>query len=299
MMRDMLEIKHLKTLQALADTGSVSAAAESLHLTQSALSHQIRQLEQQLGFRLFQRKSTPLVFTPAGHILLNTAREVLPRLQQAEAMLRGLATGEQGRLYVGVECHTCFEWLMPVARAFQQAWPGVDLDIIPSLTQSALTLLGERKCDLVITSDPVPTPAVVHEELFRYEQMLVVPPGHRLSRQNRITPDDLRAETLICYPVSEERLDIFRNFLIPAGVRPAALRFSELTLMMLSLVESGRGVCVLPRWLLETVAEYAHLPRLRLGEDGLWSRLYAAMPRDQAALPPVRDFIARIRAERG
>lgn len=295
----MIEIKHLRTLQALAETGSVSAAAEKLHLTQSALSHQIKQLEQQLGFRLFQRKSNPLTFTPAGQILLNTAREVLPRLQQAEAMLRGLATGEQGRLYVGVECHTCFEWLMPVVRDFQQVWPGVDLDIIPSLTQSALTLLGENKCDLVITSDPVPTPAVVFEELFRYEQVLVLNAGHPLTERPWITPEDLRDQTLICYPVAEERLDVFRNFLTPAGVRPAALRFSELTLMMLSLVDSGRGVCVLPRWLLETVPEYDHLPRRRLGEDGLWSRLYAAMPQQQAQLPPVRDFIQRIRAARG
>lgn len=294
----MIEIKHLRTLQTLAETGSVSAAADKLHLTQSALSHQLKQLEQHLGFKLFQRKSNPLVFTPAGQILLNTAREVLPRIQQAEAMLRGLARGEQGRLYVGVECHTCFEWLMPVVRDFQQAWPGVDLDIIPSLTRSALSLLGENKCDLVITSDPVPTPAIIFEELFRYEQVLVLPPGHPLTARAWIEPDDLREQTLICYPVAEERLDIFRNFLTPAGVRPAALRFSELTLMMLSLVDSGRGVCVLPRWLLETVPEYAHLPCRRLGEDGLWSRLYAAADQHQAQLPPVRDFIQRIRNAR-
>jgi len=294
----MIEIKHLRTLQALAETGSVSAAADKLHLTQSALSHQIKQLEQQLGCKLFQRKSSPIRFTPAGDILLKAARDILPRLYQAEATLRGLASGEQGRLFVGVECHTCFEWLMPVVRDFQQVWPGVDLDIIPSLTRSALSLLGENKCDLVITSDPVPTPAVIFEELFRYEQVLVLPPGHPLTTRSWIKPDDLREQTLICYPVAEERLEIFRSFLTPAGIRPAALRFSELTLMMLSLVDSGRGVCVLPRWLLETVPEYAHLPRRRLGEDGLWSRLYAAMGADQAQLPPVSDFIQRIRTAR-
>lgn len=291
----MLELKHLRTLLTLAETGSVSRAAEQLHLTQSALSHQLRQLEAQLGTLLFVRKSTPLCFTPAGQILLNAARDILPRLTQAEAALKGLLSGEQGRLFVGVECHTCFEWLLPVVRRFQKAWPGVDLDILPSFSASALTLLQEHKCDLVITSDPIPHPRHIFEKLFQYEQVLIVPPGHRLASQPFITPDALTEETLICYPVEESRLDIFRRFLHPAGRRPRALRFSELTLMMLQLVDSGRGVCVLPRWLLDTQPEFDHLCRIRLGEEGLWSSLYAATDQAQHTLPHVQDFIDQIR----
>ncbi len=295
----MLELKHLRTLQALAETGSVSAAAEQLHLTQSALSHQITQLEQQLGSKLFVRKSSPLRLTPAGQVLLTTAKEVLPRIRQCETTLRALASGEQGRLHIGVECHTCFEWLMPVVRAFQRAWPSVDIDIIPSLTHSGLMLLQQGKCDLVITSDPKPHPQRIYAELFRYEQVLVLPLNHPLSRQETVSPEALAEETLICYPVEESRLDVFRYFLHPAGVRPKQLRFSELTLMMLSLVDSGRGVCVLPRWLLNTLNEFEHLPKRRLGEKGLWSHLYAALPRSQADAPAVQDFINRIRISQG
>lgn len=295
----MLELKHLRTLQALADTGSVSAAAEQLHLTQSALSHQITQLENQLGSKLFVRKSNPLRFTPAGQLLLNTAKEVLPRIQQCETTLRALASGEQGRLHIGVECHTCFEWLMPVVRDFQHAWPGVDIDIIPSLTQSGLELLQQGKCDLVITSDPQSSTQLVYEALFRYEQVLVLPINHPLSQLEHIPPEALAEETLICYPVKESRLDVFRYFLNPAGVRPKQLRFSELTLMMLSLVDSSRGVCVLPRWLLDTLDEFRHLPKRRLGETGLWSRLYAALPKTQQHTPAVQDFLSRIQAVQG
>lgn len=290
----MIELRHLRTLQALADTGSVSRAAERLNLTQSALSHQLKQLEAQLGFVLFERKSSPLRFTPAGQVLLRTAQSVLPRIEQAQMELRAMASGEAGRLFVAVECHSCFEWLMPVVRDFQARWPQVDLDILPSLTRSALDMLAEHRCELVITSDPQPSRQWVFEPLFSYEQVLVMPPGHRLATRAVVEPEDLAEETLICYPVPEEKLDVFRKFLRPAGVRPKSLRFSELTLMMLQLVDAGRGVCVLPRWLVASQLAFAHLPVAQLGEKGLHSTLYGAYSVHQRAFAPLQDFIATV-----
>ncbi|SIN68607.1 transcriptional regulator, LysR family [Sulfurivirga caldicuralii] len=290
----MIELRHLRTLQALAETGSVSRAAERLNLTQSALSHQLKQLEAQLGFVLFERKSSPLRFTPAGQVLLRTAQSVLPRIEQAQMELRAMASGEAGRLFVAVECHSCFEWLMPVVRDFQARWPQVDLDILPSLTRSALEMLAEHRCELVITSDPQPSRQWVFEPLFSYEQVLVMPSDHRLATRAVVEPDDLAEETLICYPVPEEKLDVFRKFLRPAGVRPKSLRFSELTLMMLQLVDAGRGVCVLPRWLVASQPAFAHLPVAQLGEDGLHSTLYGAYSVHQRDFAPLQDFIATV-----
>jgi len=290
----MIELRHLRALQALAETGSVSRAAERLNLTQSALSHQLGQLERQLGFVLFERKSSPLRFTQAGQVLLRTARAVLPRIEQAQMQLRAMASGEAGRLFVAVECHSCFEWLMPVVRDFHSRWPQVDLDILPSLTRSALELLAEHRCDLVITSDPQPSRQWLFEPLFSYEQVLVMPTGHHLAGRTLVLPQDLAEETLICYPVAEEKLDVFRKFLRPAGVRPKVLRFSELTLMMLQLVDAGRGVCVLPRWLVESQPTFSHLPVAQLGETGLQSTLYGAFSVHQQDFAPLQDFIATV-----
>lgn len=278
----VLEIKHLKTLQTLANTHSINQAAEKLFTTQSALSHQIKLLEAQLGMSLFKRKTHPIEWTPAGELLLRLAHNLLPQIQLAERQLVALQEGEAGRLWVGVDCHTCFEWLLPLLRPFQEKWPTVDLDIVASFQSSELQPLEkliQQKVDLVITSDPVANNSIDFTALFSYELVAVLPPDSALLELNFLTPEDFLQQTLITYPVSENKLDIFKQFLHPAGIQPMKVSHSELTLMMLQRVESGRGVCVLPKWLLENQADFKHLPRRSIGKEGLWSKLYAATPK--------------------
>jgi LysR family transcriptional regulator for metE and metH len=292
----MLEIKHLKTLHALAEQGNLVKTADTLFMTQSALSHQIKQLEEHYQLKLFERKSQPLQFTPAGKTLLQLAHQVLPLIQQSETTLKRLANGEQGRLKIGVECHTCFEWLLPLLRPFQSQWPNIDVDIASRLSTDALPALRQGELDLVITSDPVEQSDLTFHPLFSYEIQLVVPPSHKLNHQAWLQPQDLANETLIGYPVTETKLDIFRQFLNPAQIRPKQIRHTDMTLMMLHWVESGRGVCALPDWLLATLADFQHLPRKRLGANGLWPTLYAAIRQTKhAPAPYFLDFIDRVK----
>lgn len=290
----MLEIKHLKTLDALAKQGNLVKTADSLFMTQSALSHQIKQLENTYQLKLFERKSQPLQFTPAGKTLLQLAQQVLPLMQQTETALKRLACGEQGRLKIGVECHTCYEWLLPLLRPFQTQWPNIDVDIAGQLSVDAPCSLREGQLDFVITSDPVEQREIEFHSLFSYEIQLVLPQNHPLNHYAWLQPKDLITETLICYPVKENRLDIFHQFLTPNKIQPKAIEYTDMTLMMLHRVESGRGVCALPKWLLDTQEDFNHLPRKRLGQNGLWSTLYASK-RKRDVQPYFQDFIDRIK----
>ena len=297
----MIKLQHLQTIQTLAKQGSVIKAANALFTTQSALSHQIKQLEQQLNLTLFIRKSSPIQFTQAGKLLLKTANEVLPRINIAETNLKGLEQGQQGRLWIGVECHTCFEWLLPILREYQQEWPNVDLDIVNSLASinkqselMALKNLKQQKLELVITSDPTKESDLVFKNLFSYELVLIVSKAHILSSKNWIEPVDLTEETLIHYPVSKEKLDIYKNFLTPANCQPKQIRLSELTLMMLQLVEGQKGVCVLPKWLFKSLPEFDTLTTVKIGKTGLWSTLYATIHKDNREKPYLNDFIQKV-----
>lgn len=297
----MLEIKHLKTLATLEKQGNLVKTAESLFMTQSALSHQIKQLEDFYQLKLFERKTQPLQFTPAGKTLLQLAHRVLPSFWQANLQLQQLSSGEQGRLRIGVECHTCFEWLLPLVREFQQAWPNLDLDIASRVGTNALEALAQGELDLVITSDPIEDPNFEFHPLFSYEIELVVGLDNPWHNQAWLEPEDLRNQTLICYPVAREKLDIFSQFLTPAKVEPAAISHTDMTLMMLHWVENRRGVCALPKWLLDTLDDFQHLPRKRLLQNGLWSRLYATTQAttENFQLPPYFvDFIDLIKAKR-
>ncbi|GHE22278.1 LysR family transcriptional regulator [Halomonas urumqiensis] len=291
----MLELRHLRTLIALRDAGSLVEAADRVHLTQSALSHQIKDLEDRLGNPLFVRKTRPVEFTRAGQRLLTLAEQVLPQVRMAERDLARLAGNEQGRLHMAIECHSCFQWLMPTIDHFRDHWPEVEIDIPGGHHFDPLPALAREQLDLVITADPQPLPGVHYEPLFRYEGLLAVARQHRLASKPFVTPEQLADETLITYPVEHSRLDVFTQFLDPANVRPKEIRTAELTIMMMQLVASGRGVCSLPNWALTEYLERDYVKAVALGEKGVWSTLFAAIRDESRQAPWMEDFLRTAR----
>ncbi|WP_432698013.1 LysR family transcriptional regulator [Marinobacterium sp. YM272] len=291
----MIELRHLKTLAALRDAGSLVEAAERVHLTQSALSHQIKDLEERLNCSLFIRKTKPICFTSAGQRLLALADDMLPMIRNAERDIARLAGGEAGRLNICIECHSCFDWLMPTIDHFRQNWPEVELDLSTGFTFQPLPALARGDLDLVITSDPEPRSGIHYVPLFSYESVLAMGRQHRLIARKFINPRDLAQETLITYPVEPGRLDVFSRFLDPANVEPAEIRTAELTVMMVQLVASGRGVAALPNWALHEYLERDYIAARPLGEKGLWCTLYAAMREDQKNSDFMLDFLGTAR----
>lgn len=286
-----IELRHLKTLTALRDTGSLVNAAERLYLTQSALSHQIKDLEERLNCTLFVRKTKPPRFTSAGHRLLKLADEVLPMFRGAERDLSRLIGGQSGRLHMSIECHSCFQWLIPAIDRYRSHWPEVELDLSAGFNFAPLPALVRGDLDLVITSDPVDLTGIVYLPLFRYEALLAVGKQHRLRDKIYIEPEDLIPETLITYPVDRNRLDIFTHFLDPADIDPKVVRTAELTAMMMQLVATGRGVASLPNWALTEYLQKDYIIARSLGRDGQWGVLYAAIREDQQDSPFMEDFL--------
>ncbi|CAM4154655.1 LysR substrate-binding domain-containing protein [Bordetella muralis] len=288
----MLEIRHLETLSAIRDGGSLQEAADRLHLTQSALSHQLRDLETRLGTPLLNRRTRPARLTTAGLRVLALADDVLPQIRATERELQRLAAGRTGRLHLAIDCHSCFQWLMPSMDAFRGQWPDVALDLSAAFSFAPLPALVRGDLDLVITSDPQQLDAVEYLPLFKYELVLAVSESHPLAASKHIVPEQLADQILITYPVDRQRLDVFTTFLDPADVEPAAVRKAELTPIIVQLVASNRGVTALPNWAL---TEYLHQGWLRLchlGPQGVWRTLYAAVRTEDIDAPYINDFLA-------
>lgn len=293
-----LELRHLRTIRAIHDHGGLARAAEVLNITQSALSHQVRAMEDQAGTALFLRQTKPMRLSPAGMRLLALARQVLPLVEAAESEMRGVSQGRVGRMHIAMECHACFNWLLPALDQFRQLWPQVDIDVRAGLAFTALPALTRGDADLVISSDPEELPGVGFEPLFDYHPLLAVPATHPLAGRDSVEPADLATETLIAYPMDRARLDAFSHFLDPAGVRPAAVREIELTDVILLLVASGRGVAVLPDWVLAREAQNPDIRTLRLGLKGVNRRLYAAIRDEDRDLPFMQDMLRLARGAR-
>ena len=287
----MLELRHLYTLSTLRDCGTLALAAQNLHLTQSALSHQVKALETHYGCQLFMRKSRPLRFTEAGQRLLLLAEQVLEQVRLAERDVSQLLSGTGGRLHIALECHSCFEWLMPSMDAFREHWPEVTLDLSAGFNFDSMPALLGGEVDLVITSDMQNISGIVYQPLFAYQAVLVMACDHALASRAYIEPQDLASETLITYPVPRNRLDIFRHFLHPAQIEPLAQRTTELTLMIMQLVASRRGVAALPNWAVADYLAYNYVAARPLGRDGLWATLYAAVREEQVNSAFMQGFI--------
>lgn len=292
-----LELRHLRTIKAIHDAGGLARAADVLHITQSALSHQVKGLEDQAGVELFVRRSKPLKLSAAGLRLLRLAERVLPEVTATEAEFSALRSGRAGRLHIAIECHACFDWLFPVLEQFRHAWPEVDVDIRPGLAFGALPALLRQEVDLVISSDPETIEGVTFHPLFDYAPMLVAAATSRLAAKPWVEAEDFRDQVLITYPMDRGRLDVFTELLAPAKVEPRAVRQVELTAVILMLVASGRGVAVLPDWVLREVKYQPDYITRPVTERGLTKRLYAATRVEDATEPFMAHFLRLARTE--
>ncbi len=292
-----LELRHLKTLIALKETGSVSLAAKRVYLTQSALSHQIKLLEEQYQLPLFERKSHPLRFTAAGERLIKLANEILPKVMETERALSRIKQGEAGELKIAVECHTCFDWLMPAMDNFRQHWPLVELDIVSGFHTDAIGLLLTHRADWAVVSEIEETPGIIHKPLFSYEMVGLCAKDHPLAKKEVWQAEDFVEQTLITYPVPDDMLDLLRKVLHPKGINPSR-RTSELTIAIIQLVASKRGVATLPFWAVKPYLDRGYVVARKITDEGLYSDLYGAFRETDNDVAFIDDFYEIIKSQR-
>lgn len=287
----MLERIHLAVVQQVDKQGSLTAAAAVLHVTQSALSHTMRKLEQQLGTEIWRREGRSLQLTQAGQYLLAVANRVLPQLDLAEERLGQFAQGERGSLRIGMECHPCYQWLLKIVSPYLSAWPDVDVDVKQKFQFGGIGALFGYEIDLLVTPDPLYKPGLKFEPVFDYEQVLVVNKAHALANVDYAKPKDLDRETLISYPVDIDRLDIYNQFLLPAGIAPRRHKTIETTDIMMQMVASGRGVAALPRWLVEEYAEKLDVVPVKLGRHGIAKQIFLGMRETETVIDYLQAFM--------
>ncbi|HDZ6799328.1 TPA: LysR family transcriptional regulator [Mannheimia haemolytica] len=291
-----LEIRHLRTLIALKESGSVSLAAKRVHLTQSALSHQIKLLEEQYDLTLFERKSSPIRFTPAGERLIKLAYDILPKVIEAELDLARVKQGEVGEVRVAVECHTCFDWLMPAMDTFRQHWPLVELDIVSGFHTDTVGLLLSHRADLAIVAEEEDSAGIIYKPLFSYEMVAICSKDHPLATKDVWEAEDFKDETLITYPVPDDMLDLLRKILGTAGIK-VTRRNSELTIAIIQLVASRRGIAALPYWAVKPYLDRGYVVARKITQQGLYSTLYGAIREADATLAYLDDFHDTVKSQ--
>lgn len=294
----MIERIHLAIVREVARQGSLTAAAQVLCVTQSALSHTMKKLEQALGTAIWYREGRSLRPTQAGEHLLEVAERLLPQLERAEESLRQFARGERGTLRIGMECHPCYEWLLKMVSPYLAAWPAVDVDVKQKFQFGGIAALFGYEIDMLVTPDPLFKSGLIFEPVFDYEQVLVVAGGHPLATADYVEPRQLADEMLITYPVDLDRLDIYTRFLTPAGIAPMRHKPIETSDIMLQMVACGRGVAALPRWLVEENAARFDVVPVKLGRQGVAKQIFLGLREADAGIDYLRAFVELARLHR-
>jgi LysR family transcriptional regulator for metE and metH len=287
----MIERIHLAILRQIKRSGTLTGAADALCLTQSALSHAIKKLEQQFNTPLWTKEGRSLRLTQAGDYMLRLAERMLPQFEHAEEIIKQYAKGQKGLLRIGMECHPCYTWLLRVVSPFLHKWPDVDLDLKQQFQFGGINALSGYEIDVLITPDPLNIEGLRFTPVFDYELMLAVSSGDRLSEREYVKPEHLADRMLITYPVAIERLDIFTGFLLPANCRPGRHKVMENTEIMLQMVGAGRGVTALPDWLLKEYAEELSISSVRIGAKGIHKQIFVGVRRDDADIDYLKGFI--------
>lgn len=286
----MLELRHLQMLSALARHGSLATTADELNLTASAISHQLKELENYYDITLVNRRTRPATFTPAGKLVLQLADNILPQVARTKSDIRRLAHGQAGRLRLASECHSCFDWLMPILNVYRKHYSDVELDFASGFEPEPHQMLLDGDIDLLITASDLPIDGIEYQPLFTYESRLVLSPLHHLAGKGMICPEDLADETLIAYPVEQKRLDIIAKFLEPSDVMPKHIRTTELTAMLIQLVASERGVAALPDWVVNEYEKKGWVVSRPLGQ-GVYCQLYAAVRTNSLGKAYIKGFL--------
>jgi len=303
----MFEIKHLKTLTTLASTGNIRKAADVLFTSQSALSHQIKDLEQRLNAPLFIRNTSPVEFTDAGAVLLNLAHDILPKIKQTNI---DLITSKKSisTLKIAIACHACFQWLLPVTSEFSKqnddlAIEFIDEDFSQNVNRNRVRKLidADKGCaDILFTDEKRDESNYLYQEIGKFEVVAVLAKQQQLNNKpvtelNYLTPFDFTYLTLLTYPLAPEQLDIFKLFLTPTDITPKKVKQVNNSHVMLQMVAANMGIATLPDWLVTSLTHQSLLHTLSLGQTGIYKRLYACYQKDSKHKCQIEQLIPSVK----
>lgn len=270
-----MEVRHLKLVKEVAEKGSLTRARDTLYLSQSALSHQLKEVENQLGAPLFHRVNKKLVLTGAGRIILESANRILEELESAERSVKKYIGGDNGTLRVATGCHTCYHWLPSLMVDFNREFPNVDIEIFPEANPYPLPKVLEGKLDLAIVSDESQNPNLKYTKLFTDEMVALIPATHPWAKKKYIQAKDFAKETVIIHSYPVESSDLFNQLLIPENIKPEKVLTMQYTEAVAEMVKAGMGIKVAERWILKPYLHDKRLTIRTVTRKGLFRPWYA------------------------
>ncbi len=286
-----MEIRHLKLIKAIVEEGSITKAIDKLHLTQSALSHQLKEAEYQLGTPIFLRTNKKLVLTKAGEKIYELANEILNKLTETESQIKQMVFGEYGEIRISTECFSSYHWLPSVLKQFHLLYPNVELKIVTEATHIPLQKLLENTIDIAIVSDTIKDHHIKYTELFQDEVVVVISENHPWADKKYVVAEDFVNEHLIIHSLPMETVTIYQYFLAPAKVSPKKITPLPLTEASLEMVKADMGIMSMAKWALQPHIKNNPIKAVKVGKNGLKRKHFIAIRANETYPDYFQHFI--------
>jgi LysR family transcriptional regulator, regulator for metE and metH len=271
-----MEIRHLRLIKSIVEEGSIAKAIDKLHLTQSALSHQLKEAEYQLGTKIFLRQNKKLILTKAGEKLYHTANDILTKLADTEKEIKSMVFGEVGEIRISTECYSSYHWLPSVLKQFHLLYPNIELKIVMEATHYPLQKLLNNELDIAVVSDPIKNDNINYIELFQDEMVMIVSENHSWTAKKYVVAEDFEAEHLLIHSLPLETVTVHQLFLAPAKISPRKITPLPLTEASIEMVKADMGVMAMAKWAAQPYLKSNSIRAIKIGRNGLKRKHYIA-----------------------
>lgn len=286
-----MEIRHLKMIKEVASQGSLTKAADSLYLSQSALSHQLKEIENFFNTQIFIRQKKQMLLTTNGKIILESGDRILEEIERTKSRIKMLTEKDAGEIRISTECYTSYHWLSGFLSEFKALYPKVEIHIVPDATYNSVNALLENKIDIAIVEDNLNS-KLNYTALFKDEFFAIVPLGHPLAKFKRLEPEHFAGENYIMYNIPTEMSTVFK--IVFKQNRPKKLYKIALTEAIIQMVKAGLGVSVLPHWIIKPYIESGELVAIPVTRKGIKRVWYAATLKNKQLPPYMNTFTGKL-----
>ncbi|WP_158828142.1 LysR family transcriptional regulator [Mucilaginibacter lacusdianchii] len=283
-------LHHFKLVDTIFKEGTLTKAATSLHLTQSALSHQLKELEGALDVEIFHRQGKRLHLSDEGFRFLKSAERILTEIKLLEEDIQNFKNGKTGKLNISVQCYTAYHWLPSIIKHYKTSWPDVNIDIVSDATRRPLEYLLRGDLDIAIVRTQMVNTKIKYEPIFDDRLALVTPIDHRLAKKEKVSITDFENEELILplYDPSYQDTPLFESLIQQHQVNLKSLHRIHYTDAIMEMVKAGLGITVMADWIVKPYLNGTDLVTLSLPEAISQRTWYAATCRQT---PAIQNFL--------
>lgn len=271
-----MDYKYIRLISTIVDCGTISKAAERLNLTQSALSHQLKEIEDREKTLFFIRSNRRLKLTPAGTIVYESAKTILAEIDKLDVSLQNLNSSSAGRIRVTAACTTSYHWLPRVLRAFNAEFPNVEVDIVINNDATPVQEIINGNIDIAVMISPETNNHIRYNYLFDDELVAVFSTEHKFCKKRYLVASDFADQHLIIHSLPLSTVVVYQKVLKPKGIELAKISALPLTEATIELVKSGYGVAVMSRWSIAPYIQNGSIACCPINKNGLFRSHYAA-----------------------